>query len=162
MTYSVNGVQYVAVASGGNRGGVSTLDGDAVWGFSLNGTIDEAPAPPPVQTKTTLTGGLVKIGDTVATGRDAVATIGGDRIFDGTVSTTDYAFLPVRIQVPVGTTLTWANEGAVIHTATAVNRAWDTGDIPSGASASITFTAAGTFNYNCSPHPWMIGQINVI
>src|SRR5438128_5441386 len=106
MTYSVNGVQYVAVASGGNRGGVSTLDGDAVWGFALNGTIDEAPAPPAIQTKTTLGGGLVKIGDTVATGRDAVATIGGDRIFDGTVSMMDHAFLPVRISVPVGTTLT--------------------------------------------------------
>ena len=117
--------------------------------------------PPAIQTKTTLGGGLVKIGDTVATGRDAVATIGGDRIFDGTVSMMDHAFLPVRISVPVGTTLTWANQGAVIHTATASNRAWDTGDVPSGGSASVTFTSAGTFNYNSSPHTWMIGQINV-
>ena len=37
MTYSIDGVQYVAVASGGNRGGVSTTDGDAVWAFSLQG-----------------------------------------------------------------------------------------------------------------------------
>ena len=33
----VDGEQYVAVAVGGNRGGVTTLDGDAVWAFSLNG-----------------------------------------------------------------------------------------------------------------------------
>jgi len=161
MTYSVDGVQYVAVASGGNRGGVSTTDGDAVWAFSLNGTIDEVASPPAIQTRTALAGGLVKIGDTVGTGRDATTLTGYDRIFDGTVSTLDYAFLPVRISVPAGTTLTWFNQGAVIHTATASNQAWDTGDIPSGASAAVTFNTAGTYNYNCSPHPWMIGQITV-
>jgi plastocyanin len=161
MTYSIDGVQYVAVASGGNRGGVTTTDGDAVWAFSLNGTIDEAPNPPPIATKTALSGALVKIGETVGTGRDAVATIGGDRIFDGTVSTLDYAFLPVRISVPVGTTLTWQNQGAVIHTATSAVGGWDTGDIPSGTSASLAFNTAGTYLYNCTPHPWMLGQIVV-
>jgi alcohol dehydrogenase (cytochrome c) len=161
MTYSVDGVQYIAVASGGNRGGVSTTDGDAVWAFALNGTIDELASPPPIQTRTTLGGPFVKIGDTVGTGRDAVATIGGDRIFDGTVSMLDYAFQPIKVQVPVGTTLTWQNNGAVIHTATANDNAWNTGDITAGGSASVTFNTAGTFNYNCSPHPWMIGQISV-
>jgi alcohol dehydrogenase (cytochrome c) len=157
MTYSVDGVQYVAIASGGNRGGVSTPDGDAVWAFSLNGTIDQAPAPPPVQTKTSLGGPLVKLGDAV--GR--TDTQGLSKPFDGTVDTADYAFTPVRISVPAGTTVTWQNSGAVIHTATANNNAWDTGDISSGGSASITFNNAGTFTYNCSPHPWMLGQVTV-
>jgi quinohemoprotein ethanol dehydrogenase len=157
MTYSVDGVQYIAVASGGNRGGVTTTDGDALWAFSLNGTIDEVAAPPPVQTKTALTGPLVKLGDKVG----SVVAIGGDTIFDGTVATADYSFTPVRISIPAGTTLTWHNEGAVIHTATQNNQIWDTGDIPSGQSRSVTFDTAGTYNYNCSPHPWMIGQITV-
>ena len=161
MTYSVDGVQYVAVASGGNRGGVSTTDGDAVWAFSLQGVIDELPAPPPVQTTTSLGGALVKLGDPILPGRDAVATIGGDAIFDGTVKTLDYAFQPVRISIPVGTTLTWSNQGAVIHTATAADGSFDTGDIPAGASASVTFNSAASITYNCSPHPWMIGQIVV-
>ena len=91
----------------------------------------------------------------------AVATIGGDRIFDGNISTLDYAFQPVKVQVPVGTTLVWQNNGAVIHTATANDNSFNTGDIPSGGSAAVTFNTAGTFNYNCSPHPWMIGQISV-
>jgi alcohol dehydrogenase (cytochrome c) len=161
MTYSVDGVQYVAVASGGNRGGVSTTDGDAVWAFSLNGTIDQAPAPPPVQTRTTIAGPLVRIGDPIRPGRDAAVTVGADRIFEGTVQTLDYQFFPVRAQIPVGTTLSWGNEGAVVHTATALDGSFDTGDIPSGAVASVTFNSAGTFNYNCSPHPWMIAQVNV-
>jgi plastocyanin len=161
MTYSIDGVQYVSVASGGNRGGVSTLDGDAVWAFALNGTIDELPNPPAVQTTTTLGGPLVKIGDTVGQGRDATVTIGGDRIFDGAVWVLDYAFQPVRIQVAAGTTVSWANQGAVIHTATSNTRAWDTGDIPSGGTGSVTFNTAGLYTYTCSPHPWMIGQVSV-
>src|SRR6185437_1350718 len=83
MSYEVDGVQYVAVAAGGNRGGVTTLDGDAVWAFSLNGTIDEAPAPPPVQTKTTLGGPLVKLGAPI--GR--IDTQGLDKPFDGSIDT---------------------------------------------------------------------------
>jgi plastocyanin len=86
-------------------------------------------------------------------------TQGLSKPFDGTIDTADYSFTPVRTSVPVGTTLTWNNSGAVIHTATSTTGGWDTGDIPSGASASITFEAAGSFNYNCSPHPWMLGQV---
>jgi hypothetical protein len=51
MTYEVDGKQYITVAAGGNRGNVTTLDGDAVWTFSLDGTIDEVAAAPPIQTK---------------------------------------------------------------------------------------------------------------
>ena len=157
MTYSVDGVQYIAVASGGNRGGVSTTDGDAVWAFALNGTIDELPSPPPVQTKTSLGGPLVKLGDPV--GR--TDTQGLSKPFDGTIDTADYAFTPVRVSVPSGTTLNWSNSGAVIHTATAVNGAWDTGDIPSGATVGVTFQNTGVYDYNCNPHPWMLGQVVV-
>jgi plastocyanin len=65
--------------------------------------------------------------------------------------------------VPVGTTLTWRNDGAVIHTATAADGSWDTGDISGGGgTASVTFEAAGTFTYNCTPHPWMIGRVIVV
>jgi hypothetical protein len=46
MSYSVDGTQYVAV--------VATTDGDMVWGFSLNGTIDEMAAPPPIATNVSL------------------------------------------------------------------------------------------------------------
>jgi alcohol dehydrogenase (cytochrome c) len=157
MTYSIDGLQYVTVASGGNRGGVATLDGDAVWAFSLNGTIDEPPSAPAVSTKTTLSGPLVKIGDPV--GR--IDTQGLDKPFDGTIDTTDYSFTPVRVSVPAGTTLTWSNSGAVIHTASATNGSWDTGDISAGSSAQITFNTAGSFSYNCNPHPWMLGQVVV-
>jgi len=157
MTYSVDGVQYVAVASGGNRGGVTTTDGDAVWAFALNGTIDELPVPPAVQTKVTLGGRLVALGDVI--GNPGAQF--DDVVFDGTVMMEDYRFIPVRVQVPVGTTVTWKNNGSTIHTATDTKGAWDTGEIPGGGSGSVTLDTPGTYTYSCLPHPWMVSQIVV-
>jgi quinohemoprotein ethanol dehydrogenase len=157
MTYMVDGQQYVTVASGGNRGGNITLDGDAVWGFSLNGTIDEVASPPPIQTKAVLSGMIVRLGAPVGTPTD----LGGDRPFEGIIDMNDYYFLPLRAAVPAGTTLTWSNTGSVVHTATANNGAWDTGDVSAGQARDITLDTPGTYDYTCSPHPWMLGQIMV-
>ena len=49
----------------------------------------------------------------------------------------------------------------VIHTATDSKGAWNTGDIAPGESQSVKFDTAGTYTYNCSPHPWMFGQVIV-
>jgi plastocyanin len=53
------------------------------------------------------------------------------------------------------------NNGALVHTASDTKGAWDTGDVAPGESKSVTFDSAGTFVYNCQPHPWMIGQVIV-
>jgi quinohemoprotein ethanol dehydrogenase len=157
MTWSMNGQQYVTVVAGGNRGGLTTLDGDAVWTFGLNGTVDEVTAPPPIQTKASISGTIVKVGDPVG----PVTAIGGDRIFDGTLQIGDYYFLPNRVGVSVGTTLNWENDGSVVHTVTASDKSFDSGDVAPGQTVALTFNQAGTFTYNCSPHPWMLGQIIV-
>jgi plastocyanin len=73
----------------------------------------------------------------------------------------EYAFVPQVVQVPTGTTLTWQNDGAVVHTATAADGSFDTGDIAPGGTAQVTFNATGTFNFNCTPHPWMLGRVIV-
>jgi plastocyanin len=86
---------------------------------------------------------------------------GGDKIFSGTIDMQDYDFFPRRVQVPAGTTLSWNNTGAVIHTATDSQGGWDTGDIRPGETGSVTFSSAGTFAYSCAPHPWMIGQVQI-
>jgi quinohemoprotein ethanol dehydrogenase len=157
MTYEVDGQQYVSVAVGGNRGGVTTLDGDAVWSFSLNGTLDEVAAAPPVATKVEITGRVVKVGDALATPLNLYDNV----IYDGTVMVDDFFFTAKRVQASVGDTVSWKNNGALIHTATDSKGAWNTGDIAPGETKSVTFDAAGTYTYNCSPHPWMIGQVIV-
>ena len=121
----------MVVASGGNRGGASTLDGDAVWAFALNGNIDEVPAPPPPVKKVEVTGRIVKQGDTWA----APGNLFDDVVFDGSLNMEDYRFFPNRVQVTPGSTVTWDNKGAVIHTATDSTGAFDTGDVHAGQAA---------------------------
>jgi len=157
MTYMVDGVQYVVVATGGNRGGVSTTDGDVVWAFALNGPLGEQPAPPEPMKKVEISGRIVKLGDTWA----APGNLYDDKIFDGQLNMEDYRFFPARVQVTPGTTVTWLNQGGVIHTATDTQGSFDTGDVRPGEQGSYTFANAGTFVYSCLPHPWMIGQVIV-
>lgn len=94
------------------------------------------------------------IGATLLVGGAAVAA-------DQSVSIANFAFAPATVTVTVGDTVTWTNTDAVVHTATASDGSWDTGDIAEGASASITFQAAGTFAYICTPHPTMTGTVIV-
>jgi nitrite reductase (NO-forming) len=80
------------------------------------------------------------------------------------------AFSPNTLTVKVGTTVTWTNQDAMLHTVTSGTAAnnvgtpdglFNSGFIPEGATWSYTFTDAGEFPYFCTPHPWMIGKVIV-
>jgi amicyanin len=75
------------------------------------------------------------------------------------VDIVDFAFAPAVLTITVGDTVTWTNRDAVAHTAT--GDGFDSGDLAQGASYSVTFTAAGTYDYLCTPHPTMTGRIVV-
>jgi plastocyanin len=71
------------------------------------------------------------------------------------------AFVPGRIEIEVGTTVTWKNNDPLAHTVTAANKGFDSGLIQPGASWSYTFTTAGTYDFSCTPHPFMKGVVIV-
>jgi plastocyanin len=74
----------------------------------------------------------------------------------------DFAFGPNPVEVPVGGTVTWTNQDAVPHTATADQRdVLQSGAISPGSSFSQVFEASGEFNYFCEFHPNMTGTIVV-
>src|SRR5205823_7383465 len=74
----------------------------------------------------------------------------------------DYAFAPARITVAAGHTITFTNTGTETHNASSSDLGgWDTGMLAGGQSAAVTFNRPGMYNFNCSPHPSMIGQIVV-
>jgi quinohemoprotein ethanol dehydrogenase len=151
--------EYITLAVGGNRGGVTNLDGDEVWTFSLNGLVDQQEPVVGVQSKVDLTGSPVKMGQPITSPQTPVY---GGIAFDGTMYTYEYAFTPQVVQVSPGTTLTFKNDGSVVHTATAADGSWDTGDISGGGgTAQVTFDNPGTYTFNCTPHPWMIGRVIV-
>jgi plastocyanin len=89
-------------------------------------------------------------GDTTAAGRRTISA-----------RTEDFSFRPARLEVEIGTTVEWTNTGQVVHTVTAEDRSFDSGEIEPGNRRSITFSRPGTYNYLCTPHPFMRGVIVV-
>jgi nitrite reductase (NO-forming) len=82
----------------------------------------------------------------------------------------DTAYSPRALTVAVGTTVTWINEDAVFHTITSGSSNgttgtpdgdFDSGEVQKGETFEHTFDEAGTFDYFCTPHPWMVGQVEV-
>lgn len=79
----------------------------------------------------------------------------------GSVTITDFEFTPATITVNEGDTVTWTNKGPTLHTATAEDGSFDTGNLDKGEKGSATFTSAGTIPYICTPHPFMKGKVVV-
>jgi plastocyanin len=72
-----------------------------------------------------------------------------------------YAFVEDRIEVPAGTTITWTNRDAMVHTVSADDASFNSGAIQPGASWSATFSEPGTYPYHCGPHPFMKATVIV-
>jgi len=76
------------------------------------------------------------------------------------VDAKNFAFEPKTVTIKVGQTVTWTNQDSVTHTVTG-DGGISSGDLSKGKSYSKTFDTAGTFNYHCSIHPSMTGQVIV-
>ncbi len=71
-------------------------------------------------------------------------------------------FSPMHAAVAPGSTVSVTNKDSVTHTLTATGGQFNTGDI--GAGQTKTFKApskAGTYNYICNIHQYMMGTIVV-
>jgi plastocyanin len=136
ITYSVDGQQYVAIASGGNFQ-LNYPRGDMLWVFSLNGGLGPVAAPQ-------FPNGETAIGASVTA-----------------ANVVDFGYAPGNDLVPPGTTITWTNTGQIGHTVTSDDGVFDSGDLPPGATYSFTFDTPGTYWYFCKPHPFMRGRIVV-
>jgi plastocyanin len=79
-----------------------------------------------------------------------------------TVDISGFAFHPSSIQAKVGDKITFTNQDATEHTATATSGAtFDSGALAKGKSFTFTATKAGTIKFVCSFHPGMTGTITV-
>jgi nitrite reductase (NO-forming) len=68
-----------------------------------------------------------------------------------------------ELMITLGTTVTWTNdEPGMVHTVTASDGSFDSGLLQSGQSFSYTFNDPGTFEYFCTPHPWMRARVVVM
>lgn len=84
-----------------------------------------------------------------------------------TVTMKNSQFSPKKITIKPGTTVKWVNEDTVRHNVVAANEG-DTSGLPSnnelfgkGGTYEFTFETVGTFDYKCTPHPFMTGTVEV-
>lgn len=77
------------------------------------------------------------------------------------VSVKNFAFSPARLVVNKGTAVTWTFQDSTQHNVTASGNAFKSTDQSSGGSYSFTFNTAGSYDYICSIHPYMKGNVTV-
>ena len=70
-------------------------------------------------------------------------------------------FTPEALEVKVGDTVIWTNKDIVPHTATATQKAFDSGPIATNAEFKFRAKRAGELAYVCLFHPTMKATVKV-
>lgn len=80
---------------------------------------------------------------------------------------TNECYLPADLTINAGDTVEWVNVDTAAHTVTGGSPAdgpsgvFDSSLVMGGASYSFTFEDAGSYDYFCMVHPWMVGSVTV-
>lgn len=80
---------------------------------------------------------------------------------------TNECYLPADLTINAGDTVEWINVDTAAHTVTGGSPAdgpsgvFDSSLVMGGASYSFTFEDAGSYDYFCMVHPWMVGSVTV-
>ncbi|HSB83970.1 MAG TPA: plastocyanin/azurin family copper-binding protein [Nitrosarchaeum sp.] len=102
---------------------------------------------------------------------DNLKTIKGDVVMSTKVSRpgcekTDSCYTPSKIVIKQDNSVTWVNEDAAFHSVTSGHYGepsglFDSGYLDPEESFTFIFETAGTYDYFCTLHPWMKGQVIV-
>lgn len=79
---------------------------------------------------------------------------------------TDTCYIPSIITIKKGESVTWLNEDSAFHSVTsgfydAPDGLFDSGHLDPYQLFSFTFDETGIYDYYCTLHPWMEGQVIV-
>jgi plastocyanin len=97
--------------------------------------------------------GILRLG--AAVGTVAVVSLsGGIALAQGAPRVAERAltFAPKELHVAPGTTVTWTNPSDAVHTVTADDGSFDSGDQNPGDTFEWTFDSPGTYQYFCQQH----------
>jgi quinohemoprotein ethanol dehydrogenase len=163
VTYTINGEQYIAVLS----------QGDKLWAFKLGGSYrtesgsSEAPTPEPFVVRRPVSGAAVEgatVNNTVYLAR-ASRTTDTAAAADGIATN---AMNPTNMRVPVGTTVTFLNPGSQqfplapntkVHCATQFFEGLFNPKLAPGESFQYTFAREGEYFYNDCTDPRPTGKV---
>lgn len=71
----------------------------------------------------------------------------------------DYKYIPQNLTVKVGQTVRWTNNDTVLHDV--VGSGIESEYLQKGETFTYTFEEEGTYQYICTIHPWMEGEVIV-
>lgn len=86
----------------------------------------------------------------------------GDAVRAEKVDIVEFVYEPDPVTIEAGGKVTWLNQDAAPHTATADDGSFDTGTIEQGKVRSESFKQPGTYAYFCEIHPDMRGTVEVV
>ncbi|MHB9159425.1 MAG: plastocyanin/azurin family copper-binding protein [Nitrosotalea sp.] len=105
-------------------------------------------------------------GQTTANEIDIAAGAGGSA--NAACVAANNCFAPNPLTVAPGTTVTWKNTDTAMHvicsgkpTDDTCGKVFEDDSLKPGKTFQFTFADAGTYDYFCSVHPWMTGQVIV-
>jgi plastocyanin len=89
-------------------------------------------------------------------------TVAGSASPRGTAVTIEnFSFSPPDLQAGVGEDITVTNKDGAVHTLTAEDKTFSTGNLDPAGSATVKPTRAGTFAYFCEIHQYMKGRLTI-
>ncbi len=77
-------------------------------------------------------------------------------------------YIPLHLQVNVGTTVVWINDDNVMHTVQSQDEKgnptglFNSNVLNTGERFAFKFEESGLYNYYCTLHPWRVGQVTVV
>ena len=80
---------------------------------------------------------------------------------------TNECWLPSSVTIQMGDTVEWTNSDTAAHTVTGglpadgPSGVFDSSLVLGGAQYAFTFEEAGSYDYFCMVHPWMVGDVQV-
>ena len=77
-------------------------------------------------------------------------------------------FIPLHLQIKVGTTVVWINDDNVLHTVQSQDEEgkptglFNSNVLNTGERFAFKFDDPGKYSYFCTLHPWRIGEVSVV
>lgn len=77
------------------------------------------------------------------------------------IEITNFKYVPDYLEVKPGDTIIWTNRDIAPHTATAIDKSWDTGTIKKNKSATLLVSDQMSGKYFCRFHPKMKAEFKI-
>ena len=95
----------------------------------------------------------------IAANFNPVEVSANDGVKTHAVKIKKFKFIPEVLEVKAGDKIIWVNLDIVPHTATALDKSWDTGEIASEESKEMIVTKTQSLSYYCVYHPIMKAEL---